>query len=66
MTNLLNETKSNTSKCFRYKSTLLKFWEPTADFNYYPVCYEYNCRQVATAPLGWVIDVTIGNSTVTC
>ena len=44
----------------------MKLWDQKVEYNYYPVCYEAVCRQDSTAPLGWLIDVTIGNSTVTC
>jgi len=62
----LKQVKGENSKCFRYKSSAMKLWDQKVDYNYYPVCYEALCKQDATSPLGWTIDVTIGNTTVTC
>ena len=41
---IFNQVKGEASKCFRYKSKQLKLWDPTVDYNYYPVCYESTCR----------------------
>ena len=60
------QVKSDTSKCFRLKSTETKVWEPLADYNYYPVCYEYKCIEAPESNLTWKIEVSIGSTTVTC
>ena len=59
--------KSETSKCFRLKSSMTRIWnDPNATYNYYPVCYEYNCIEDPNSNLGWKIDVTIASNTFTC
>ena len=67
MNMMFKQAKSDTAKCFRIKSEQTKLWnDPTADYNYYPVCYESNCVSDPSSPLGWKINVSIGEKTVTC
>ena len=63
---VFNQTKSASAKCFRYKSQKVRFWDSSVAYNYLPVCYESRCVQDPTKPLGWVIEVTIGDNTVIC
>ena len=37
------QQKGAGSKCFRYKSTTVRMWDPKAKFNYFPVCYQTEC-----------------------
>ena len=43
MSDTFFEKKGEASKCFRYKSYKTRKWVATDEFNFYPVCYEYQC-----------------------
>ena len=62
---MFKQKKGNSSKCFRYRSEKTKIWDSPTAYNYYPVCYEVDCKK-DPATGNWTIDVMIGDQTVTC
>ena len=66
MTTQFMHTKGPSSKCFRYQSFTVKGWDATAEYNYYPVCYEAVCMRDPSTNDVTSIVITVGDSTVTC
>ena len=66
MTTQFQQRKGPGSKCFRYKSFNVKGWDSTADYNYYPVCFEAICNRDPQTSEVTSIVITVGDSTVTC